>query len=152
MRICFVAEAPFIHTRKWTEYFVNQGHEVHIISLRDDKIAGATVHAVKNGFGKLAYLLALPQVKQLIQALKPHILHAHHVTSYGLLAAISGFQPLFVTCHGSDVLVSPKHSLLLREVVRYVLTKAVRVTSVAQHMTKELIKMGVEQAKILETM
>lgn len=149
MRICFVAEAPFIHTHKWAEYFVNRGHEVHIISLRDDKIEGATVHLVKNGFGKLAYLLALPQVKQLIQALKPHILHAHHVTSYGLLAAISGFQPLFVTCHGSDVLVSPKRSPLLREVVKYVLAKAVRITSVAQHMTKELARMGIERAKIL---
>jgi len=149
MRICFVAEAPFIHTHKWTEYFVNRGHDVHILSLRDDRIEGATVHPIKHGLGKLAYLFALPKVKQLIQSIKPDILHAHHVTSYGLLAAVSGFQPLFVTCHGSDVLVSPKRSLLLKEVVKYVLTKAVRVTSVAQHMTKELIRMGIEQAKIL---
>jgi len=104
---------------------------------------------MKSGFGKLAYPFALPKVKKLIQSIKPHILHAHHVTSYGLLAAVSGFQPLFVTCHGSDVLVSPKRSRLLKEVVKYVLFKAVRITSVAQHMSQELIKLGIEQAKIL---
>lgn len=37
MKICFLAPANNYHTQKWTRYFVDNGHEVHILSLTDGK-------------------------------------------------------------------------------------------------------------------
>ena len=33
MRLCFLAGADSIHSKKWIEYFIKEGNEIHWISL-----------------------------------------------------------------------------------------------------------------------
>lgn len=53
-------------------------------------------------------LSAFVQVKMFIRKIKLGILHAHYVTDYGLIGALTNFHPLIVSVWGSDVLIAPK--------------------------------------------
>ncbi|UCD56002.1 MAG: glycosyltransferase [Candidatus Hydrogenedentota bacterium] len=80
------------------------------------------------------------------------LIHAHWVIPAGLIAIIVGRVcnvPVIVTAHGSDILVVPKRSALLRRFVRSVLKQADAVTSVAEHLTREIVEMGVLQDRLL---
>ena len=80
-----------------------------MISFRPAEIEGATVHHI-DGFeaiGKARYVVHARRVRALIETLQPDLLHALHLTSYGFLAGLSGFQPSIVSVWGTDVLEAP---------------------------------------------
>jgi glycosyltransferase involved in cell wall biosynthesis len=66
-----------------------------------------------------------------------------------LAAALSGFHPLVTTANGSDVLIVPRKSRLLRQVVLYSLRQADLVTSGSRHVTTVLEALGVSRDRIL---
>ena len=135
MKVFILADALSIHTIRWAEYFRDRGDEVHLASFRKAPIEGVTFHALSTyGLGRAGYLLNIARLRKLGAQLQPDIVHAHYVTSYGFLAAAAGLRPLVVTAWGSDVLVSPKESYLLRWFTRYALGGADAITTVAEHM------------------
>ena len=152
MRILLVAEAPSIHTRRWAEYFRDRGADVHIASFRPYEISGVKVYVLPRfGLGKLGYFFALWSLPKLCTALRPDVVHAHYVTSYGFLAALAGLRPLIVTAWGSDVLISPKKSIFLRYFARYAVMHAAVVTILAEHMNKSVVELGASPEKIVVT-
>ena len=57
MKICFIADANSIHTRRWIEYFCKPENEVHILSIAycAKPVEGATVHNLfTSGQGNVA--------------------------------------------------------------------------------------------------
>jgi glycosyltransferase involved in cell wall biosynthesis len=58
-------------------------------------------------------------------------------------------KPVIVTAHGSDILVTPKKNSLIRKLVKHVLNRADAVTSVAEHLTAEIVGMGIPEDKLL---
>ena len=60
---------------------------------------------------KIGYLFTIYKVRKLIFSIEPDIVHAHWATSYGLLAAVSGFHPLVISTWGSDIMDSPQKKL-----------------------------------------
>ena len=78
--------------------------------------------------------------KLLHTAIRPDIVHAHYITSYGLAGALSGLHPFVATAWGSDALIAPEKSTLLRWMVRFSLGRADLVTSMADHMTELMIR------------
>ena len=44
MRVVYLADAPYVHTRRWVRHFVERGVDAHVISFRPAAIEGATVH------------------------------------------------------------------------------------------------------------
>src|ERR1700682_2326769 len=107
MRILFVGDAGSIHLRRWLEHFRDRGAEVHVATFQPCSIEGVTLHLLpRYGLGKLGYFFALRTLPRLQDLLRPDIVHAHNVTSYGFLAAKSGLHPLIVTAWGSDVLIA----------------------------------------------
>lgn len=120
MRIVYLADAPYVHTRRVVEHAAGRGHDVHVISFRGTEIPGVTVHHV-DGLefaGKARYLIHARRVTSLIRELRPDVLHALHLTSYGFLAAQSGWRPCIVSVWGTDVLeapsLSPAHGWITR--------------------------------------
>lgn len=97
---------------------------MHVLSLRPGHISGARVHVVAPRLGRLGYLLGAPVVRQLVRALRPDLLHAHYLTSYGLLGALSGCHPFVASAWGSDVSAGAARSPLLRAAVRLALRRA----------------------------
>lgn len=143
-RMLYVSDAGSVHTRRWAEYFRDQGAEVHVASFRTAAIEGVTVHVLGSGrLGRLGYLLAIPRLRSLARRLLPEVVHAQYVTSYGFLAAAAGLRPLVVTAWGTDVLISPNESALLRWLARFAVRHADAVTTVAQHMNAAVAALGV---------
>lgn len=151
MTICFLASALSVHTQRWAAYFSGRGHSVHLISFHPVSIRGVQVYPLFLlwPIKEVTYLLALPKVKWLVQKIRPDILHAHYASSYGFLGALTGYHPLVTSAWGSDVLLGPKESRLARWVVQFALERAALVTSMAHHMTRTLIELGVPRDKIL---
>jgi len=141
MKICYLANAASIHTKRWARHFAGRRHQITVISYQPGKIEGIQVYTLPSTFfgTPVDYFLNLKRVRYLVQKISPDILHAHYVTSYGLFGALAGKRPLIISAWGSDVLVAPEKSWLLRQIVRFSLSRANLVTSVAEHMTQIII-------------
>jgi glycosyltransferase involved in cell wall biosynthesis len=149
-RILYVSDALSIHTRRWAEAFRDAGADVHVASFRPAGIAGVTVHVLPTaGLGKVGYLLAVPVLRRLFAKLRPDIVHAQYVTSYGFLAAMARLRPLVITAWGTDVLISPRESRLSRWLATRALAAADQVTTVAEHMNAAVAALGVPASKLV---
>ena len=46
MRLVYLADAPYVHTRRWVEHFARAGWETHVVSFRPAELPGAAVHHI----------------------------------------------------------------------------------------------------------
>jgi glycosyltransferase involved in cell wall biosynthesis len=131
MRLVYLADAPYVHTRRVVEHFAGKGHEVHVISFRPAEIPNATVHHVDGleRIGKARYIVHARRVKSMVHDLRPDILHALHLTSYGFLAGFTGWQPSIVSVWGTDVLEAPSLSPAHGWITRRALAQAGTITA-----------------------
>ncbi|MFM6927828.1 MAG: glycosyltransferase [Bdellovibrio sp.] len=149
MKILLVSDAQSIHTKRWAEAFEAEGHIVHVASFRAASIPGITVHQLPTlGLGKLGYFLAVPKLKALFKTIAPDVVHAQYVTSYGFIAALAKIKPLVVTAWGTDILISPKQSRMIRWLASYALKHADHVTTVAEHMNSAALSLGASPEKL----
>lgn len=109
-RILFFADASSVHTRRWVQAMAERQFECFVATRRPATIAGAAeVIALQEGDGGLGWFRAIPQVRALARRIRPHWVHGHYVTSYGLWAAACGYPvPKVLTAWGSDILVTPR--------------------------------------------
>lgn len=143
-RILYVSDAKSVHTRRWAEYYRDQGVQVHVASFRPETIAGVKVHVLPTyGLGRMGYFLAVPALRFLARRLQPEVVHAQYVTSYGFLSALAGLRPLVLTAWGTDVLISPNESRGMRWLASYAVRHADVVTTVAQHMNASVASLGI---------
>ena len=157
MKICYLADARSGHTRRWVEYFAKT-HEIDLITLsytkKEDtfvpeevyKKMDVRVHKISK---KTPFLLFAPfKIRRLIKKIKPDIIHAHYVTQYGFCGAFSGFHPFVVSAWGSDVLVEPHKSKILKLMVKFALKKANLITCDGENSKEAMIKFGEDSQKI----
>ncbi len=158
VRICYLASAGSLHTQRWLRYFAEKGHDVHLISPeppRDSDIGGVRLYELKEfrpqiriiSFS-LNLILSVLQIKKLVKRIKPDILHAHYITECGFLGALSGFHPLVMSAWGSDILVEPKKSRLIRWMAKKALSEADLITSDGDNTIEEMLKLGADSNKI----
>ena len=131
---------------------------MHLISgdpsrvTNEISIPGVTVHflpekKLKNhvlsfGYNLLRLPLIISELKCILKEVSPDVIHAHQVYVEGFWAALSGFHPLVVTPIGSDLLVHPYESAILRAISRYVLGKADLITSDSVVLQHAIYKFG----------
>lgn len=160
MKVLMVSDCGSIHTERWALSLADAGIDVVLFSITPGnpgiyaekgiklqvfdlfrykkKKNGSLKGAIFSFFEALsAHCRAVRSLKRLIAAEKPDLLHAHYATSYGLVAALSGFHPLMVSVWGSDVYEFPRLSALNRMAVRFILGKADRVLSTSHAMAEE---------------
>ena len=150
MRIVYLADAPYIHTQRWVRHFARLGWDAHVISFRAAEIEGATVHYV-DGFeaiGKARYVVHARRVRALIETLQPDLLHALHLTSYGFLAGLSGFQPSIVSVWGTDVLEAPTVTPLHGWITRHALARAGAITATGLRLAEATLAYVPEGKKV----
>jgi glycosyltransferase involved in cell wall biosynthesis len=144
MKIAYLAWHGSVHTRRWVGWFAARGHEVHVVTCgggeaRDVDGDGRPIDLTYRVHdlgeprgGKLGYFLKMRAARRAVRAIGPDVIHAHWLTSYGLLAlaVLRGWRPappLVVTAHGDDVLIAPR-SRLVRPIIQRVLRSAQLVT------------------------
>jgi L-malate glycosyltransferase len=131
VRVVYLADAPYIHTQRWVRHFVQRGWDAHVISFRPAEIDGAHVQYI-DGFepiGKPRYVVHARRIRALVRELRPDLVHALHLTSYGFLAGVAGVQPSIVSVWGTDILEAPQQSPVHRWITRYGLARAGAITA-----------------------
>jgi glycosyltransferase involved in cell wall biosynthesis len=124
MRLCLLADAASIHTRRWAEFFAARGHEVHLLSMRPAVYDQVTVHVIRPPLGRGGYLLAAAAARQRVRELAPDLVHAHYASGYGLWGALCGRRPLLLSVWGSDVCDFPRRGPLQRCLLQWNLRRA----------------------------
>ncbi len=159
MRIVYLAWHGSVHTRRWAGWFAERGHEVHVVTCgggdaRDLDADGAplplryAVHELGTPRGgKLGYVLKRGAARRAVRRLQPDVLHAHWLTSYGMLALAADPPgvPLVVTAHGDDVLIAPSNALM-RRLVQKVLRAAKLITVPGDPMRHAVVELLAPQA------
>jgi len=154
MKILLLADPASSHVVKWANGLHEKGLEVSIfgVSAYDPtqyndgiKIDLFTIpQFIKwqtiGNFLKATYLLALPRLRKKIKKFKPDIVHAHSVSSYGLLGALSGFHPFAASVWGSDIYNFPQKSDFFKKIIVYNLKKADMIFSTSKVMAEETKK------------
>ena len=149
MKICYI-NAKSCHMAKWSEYFVNKGHEVHLISVGDtplsEEMPKVFIHSFpqfKSRLLRLAFTFILGGffTRRVVNRLKLDILHAIEV-SEGFCGAQSGFHPFVMTPNGSDLLVYAKKYTIVRLIFKYIFRKTDVITSDSVPLREASIALG----------
>ncbi|MFM2226354.1 MAG: hypothetical protein RJA07_2556 [Bacteroidota bacterium] len=153
MKICYFGDAPSIHLIRWCNHFTSLGHEVHVITFKQNEIENVTTHFIDSGNisvkgGNWKVLLKTLEVRKILRKIKPDIFHAHYATSYGITGALCGYHPYIITTLGTDVLVSPNESFIYKLLLKFAFAKADWVTAMADHMKKAIEDLGVSSSKV----
>ena len=150
MKILFLSDGSSVHTKRWINSTVENGHVVHLFSLAPVNAADYPAHDFTftdfalqkraGGLSKLKYLKVLPELKKVVKQFNPDILHAHFATSYGLLGSLCGFHPFILSVWGSDVFDFPQKSFLHKAVLKHNLKSADKILSTSNVMAVETKK------------
>lgn len=145
-RILFFADAASVHTRRWVAAVADRGGEAVVITRQPGEVPGAKeVICIAPGADKLSWFKALPEVRRVAREVaarfQPTLVHGHYVTSYGMWAAACGLTcPKVLTAWGSDILVTPRESRLMRLVVAWSLRRADLITADSMDMIDEIAR------------
>jgi len=151
-RLLLLGDARQVHLARWAAYFIDRGWDVLTVSLEEStgfpgrlehiRMTNRLPHALR-------YPAAARRVRRIMHRFKPHIVNAHFVPNYGLMATILGFEPWVLSTWGSDIMTDPDKSPFHRWRTRRVLHRVQWVTSDADVMTARLGAFGVDAGKIL---
>jgi len=106
-------------------------------------------HATKFSGGNAALLKALPRLVRWLRGVDADWINAHYLTSHGTLAWLArkrGLRAqLAASAWGSDILVAPRSSRVLRWVTSRVLRDATICTSDSAHMAQRMRELGARE-------
>lgn len=153
VRICLFGDAGSIHLERWCQFFIGEGHEVHLISFTKAEIPGTTCYHVDAGpiavqGGNWRVLLQFRKVRKLVKQIKPDVFHALYATSYGITGALVNYHPYILSSLGSDILISPRNSKILRALLRFAYRRVDASTTMSQQMKDVSISYGLPGDKI----
>lgn len=127
LRWLLVADGGSIHTRRLASALAALGHDVHLACHGAPPLEEVTVHALGGGPGDLKFIAGVPALRGLIRRLRPNVVNAHYLSSYGLMTALTGRRGVVQTVWGTDLLVTAQRGWR-REAARRVLGRAGLVT------------------------
>jgi len=151
MKLCFVADANHANAANWLEYFATElGHEVHAISFTPvtREIKGVILYDLTTS-NKYLLLTKIPALRKLFRQIKPDLVIAYRVQSYGFLSARTGFHPLVLVAQ-SQTVVCPPQSRIMSWCCKYAIRRADWILSWAEHTTRHLIQLGADR-NIIDT-
>ena len=175
IKICLIGNPDSIHVQRWARHFSQRGFAVSLLSYYQPRVTfdgNPSVHFVRArgpgarraGARSVAAMSRFPGALRLVTAarlraagfyrelrrINPDVVHAHYVSDYGFLTAMSGRHPMVVTAWGSDLLIDPRQSAITRKIVRWVLSRADLVTYNADQLGQAARSMGVPQERLLQ--
>ncbi len=155
-KILILADINSVHTKKIIKSLLSHNFSIYLFGLSNYVMADyepnekLKIHSMfyddtivknyKSGFSKLIYLSSLKKIKKIIMTFQPDLLHAHYATSYGMLAALTGFHPYILSVWGTDVYAFPKKSLLHKNLLKFNLSKTDAILSTSKAMAIETKK------------
>jgi glycosyltransferase involved in cell wall biosynthesis len=130
-------------------FFVERGHDVHLLTVQPGTVPGVTVHDITSGFGPkpLRYAASLVKVRALLARLDPDVLHTHFLTGYGYWGWASGFRPFLLTVWGDDVYQTPFESSTKLWLARRALAAADLISGDSVDMLEKATELGARRER-----
>ena len=139
--LCLLGDANSVHVQRWASEMLQRGWRVSVVTARPAVIEGVANLIVLPPVARSRdWLFRSGAARRAVRALAPDIVHAHYITSYGWLAARAGLRPLVMTAWGSDLLLTPKQSVLMRWLTAWTLRQADLVTGDAIDLIDEVAR------------
>jgi glycosyltransferase involved in cell wall biosynthesis len=116
--VLVVADGASIHTRRLLRALIERDMRVELAAFESAQIDGLVEHRLGNlpPDRDRRYVLGVPALARVIRSRRPAIVHAHYVSSFGLMAALAlrfARGPRLVqTAWGTDLLVTARDSRL----------------------------------------
>jgi len=126
--LCLLGDANSVHLRRWAQEMAARGFRISVVTARPQPLAGVEQVVLPPVRRSSDWLWRVGAARRAVAALAPDLVHAHYVTSYGFLAARIGRHPLVMTAWGSDLLLTPERSALMRALTGWTLRRADLVT------------------------
>ncbi|MGE4377590.1 MAG: glycosyltransferase [Burkholderiaceae bacterium] len=163
--LVLLGDANSVHVQRWAREMLARGWRVSLVTARPQPIEGVAQTVLAPVARSRDWLWRVGAARRALVALRPDLVHAHYLTSYGYLAArtIGAVgKPLVMTAWGTDLLVTPRDSALLRALTRWSLRRAQLVTGdsadllavavqLAPRVPRALIHWGVERSRFAPT-
>ncbi len=143
MKICLLAPANSVHTLKIAYRLKEDGYDVLIISFHKSMAKDLEILYIPpiiNRLDKINYLLNIPRIRKAVLDFQPDVLHAHYISSYGLVGSLLNFHPFIISVWGSDIFDFPQKSFLHKYTIKYALNKADFILSTSNIMALEVKK------------
>ena len=158
LRVVLFGDGESPHLLKWARALAPRV-ELHVASSRGLAPALAALVAPERTLllgqdtkfegGNVALLKTLPRLARWLRGVEADWINAHYLTSHGTLAWLArrlGVRAqLAASAWGSDILVAPRDSALLRWVTSRVLRDAAVCTSDSAHMAQRMRELGARE-------
>lgn len=146
MKILFISSAKDIHTCRWVNELINQGHQVDLVycSNHDKGIhtIDSRVRCYKLPFPSgVGYYLNIPFLKRIVKYQKPDIVNAHYASGYGTLLRYLKFKRSVVSVWGADVYDFPYKNKLNMKIIKKNLLSANAICSTSNSMADQVKKL-----------
>lgn len=114
LRILGIADATYVHTHKWANYFAGAGHDVALVPSRPmgaERPAGldAAVRILPPPLPNLHLkrfwitVAAVRRLRAVLAEVRPDVVHAHFLGTGAWFGALAASHPLVVTVMGGDI-------------------------------------------------
>ena len=155
LRLAYLADPNSIHSRRWLDWFVEHGHEVHLVDPFDTTITAGLDPRIEvervtlpTGPPVVGLLRRRRALRRAIHRIDPDVVHAHFVRRFGWQAALAGFHPLIVSPWGSDLLQVRRRSIRTRWWNRFALRSADLVTVSSEGMRAAAVRAGARPSRV----
>jgi glycosyltransferase involved in cell wall biosynthesis len=153
VRIAFFGDARYIGAHEWILFLRDQpDFEVHAIVFpgHETEIPGVVTHTLAGPLprGKSRYFACVPTLRRALSRIRPDLLVAYRVVSYGLSASFAGFHPLVMAAQGMMIAsrATPRFS---RMFAARALRSADLLHSWAPVMTRNMVDLGADPSRIM---
>jgi glycosyltransferase involved in cell wall biosynthesis len=126
--LCLLGDASSVHLRRWALAMQARGFRISIVTARPQPLDGVEQVALPPVARSSDWLWRVGAARRAVAALAPDLVHAHYISSYGFLAASIGRRPMVMTAWGSDLLLTPRRSRLMRWLTGWTLQRADLIT------------------------
>lgn len=158
--VALLGDANSVHVQRWAREMMARGYRVSLVTARPQDIPGVEQLVLRPVRRSRDWLFRSAEATRALQRLAPDLVHAHYVTSYGWLGARARRHPLVMTAWGSDLLLTPNTSVLMRGLTGWTLRRADLITGDSADLLDaaraygprapvELVHWGVEMARFL---
>jgi L-malate glycosyltransferase len=150
-RICLLANLAGSLSVQWANHFHRKGYELHVFSFGEAQgvLEGIRIYRLRDELPfKLGYFSEVRRVRELVDGIRPSLIHAHYASGYGTLGRLLDFHPYIVSAWGSDIYEFPKKSPVHRWMLIRNLAAADYLCSTSRAMANELTKFTSKAVRI----
>lgn len=161
LKLLILSDTAAPHTRRWANWFHEQGNQVSVVSLNPincNGYAGPTIFHLWKASSRsnflvraLKFIVVYFRLIRVVNRTQPDVIHAHSTGAYAWLAFLTR-RPYVVTPWGTDLLIDAKNSRLNWRITVHVLKRACLVTTDGEHFIPILERMGIPSSRILKHM